>query len=1077
MKTRETKARGAWRSLAFCGLVSVWLSGCGGGSDDFGPTKKFGLPSGKGDAEATSAAAPAAAPAKSTSRESDAEKPASEVADAKETPAATPTNTKPEGADEKAKTPDKADAKSAVATAVQEKLAPKPSREDDEPPQQVAKAAAPPATTGKGESTDKGGSEGGKPTKPDDMPTEATPELTRQPLSPNVREWLLVKRRQASALDGLSVLTAADLSKVNWHDLRNGQLSREFFGRSGTTTGLGVGPKRNWIVGAADAGWVRLWTIDSQAGWDRFARDAQREAQVAIGGLDTEQSGVWALAVSPKGEWFVTGGEDGSLRKCSVEAVLPSSTDGASVSQDTPQRTVKLEDKMEAHVGAVTAVKISADGAWAVSGGTDQRVRLWETKTWTVARTWTDMPTQIVDVSVSADGRIVAASGLDKFVRWWSTETPETPPEAPKKDAKSASFPANANKPPAKEVKPKNGLEHPDVVLAVAVSSDGNYVATGCKDRMVRVWDLATGQPVEKHDGSKDAVVEVRFLDHDERLFFSDRAGNVRSKTRVRRSNNDDDAPPPTERTYLFATPASALNPSGPVISGAADAAESSEIASVQAKLRNASSRDARGTARNEFLKLLNSGTDDGQAEKVAALEKQLASAASDAVKVDLKRQISRLKAVAVSQEKSERPKLIGTLSDIFPNEALTTLPGRPSAAGVQLTLPGDGELLTAYSSPVAVPRDDENRGRSQNQPAQLWTWDVATQTPLRHWDDVSGSIGTVAWLDSTNQWVSLSGHAFSLPNGQSRSFGHAAFDPISAFAVAPDGKHLAVGFIGAAKTTSKVLRLIDADSLQEAKTHEAFESLVTAVAFAPDGASLAVALRERQVHRLLVLDAQSLAVLATVEEAPHNSSWLQGGGENRDRGLTTLLFSADGRFLLTHGSYSSNDYRLALWQKKGNKWSKEAGMNLKASQPLIDDSRSPMPVWFVGGKGGQLAAITAKGLGIVDTSNGRLLRSVELRDVIKDRSPLAWSADGTWLAQGDDAGNVTLWNLRAEKEAAIFPAQLGPVKSLALSHDGRLLATLGEENKLHLWNMDGWQPKNRVAAKPKITKPTASSD
>jgi hypothetical protein len=226
MKTRETKARGAWRSLAFCGLVSVWLSGCGGGSDDFGPTKKFGLPSGKGDAEATSAAAPAAAPAKSTSRESDAEKPASEVADAKETPAATPTNTKPEGADEKAKTPDKADAKSAVATAVQEKLAPKPSREDDEPPQQVAKAAAPPATTGKGESTDKGGSEGGKPTKPDDMPTEATPELTRQPLSPNVREWLLVKRRQASALDGLSVLTAADLSKVNWHDLRNGQLSK-----------------------------------------------------------------------------------------------------------------------------------------------------------------------------------------------------------------------------------------------------------------------------------------------------------------------------------------------------------------------------------------------------------------------------------------------------------------------------------------------------------------------------------------------------------------------------------------------------------------------------------------------------------------------------------------------------------------------------------------------------------------------------------------------------------------------------------------------------------------------------------
>lgn len=117
------------------------------------------------------------------------------------------------------------------------------------------------------------------------------------------------------------------------------------------------------------------------------------------------------------------------------------------------------------------------------------------------------------------------------------------------------------------------------------------------------------------------------------------------------------------------------------------------------------------------------------------------------------------------------------------------------------------------------------------------------------------------------------------------------------------------------------------------------------------------------------------------------------------------------------------------------------------------------------------------EGLGIVDTSNGRLLRSVELRDDGKDRGPITWSADGTWLAQGDDTGHVTLWNLRVEKEAAIFPAQLGPVKALALSHDGRVLTTLGEENKLQLWNLDGWQPKNRVTAKPKATKPAASAD
>jgi WD40 repeat protein len=531
----------------------------------------------------------------------------------------------------------------------------------------------------------------------------------------------------------------------------------------------------------------------------------------------------------------------------------------------------------------------------------------------------------------------------------------------------------------------------------------------------------------------------------------------------------------------VFTTPASALKSGGPEVVVTADASESAEVAALRITLRNANSREARGAARSELLKQLHPGSNDESAEKaaqLATLEKQLAGATSELLKADLKRQISRLKTVAASLEKSERPKLIGTLTDVFPVGMLTAQPGRAATNGVMLAIPEDGELLTAFTAPVVGSGNDESREQLGNLPAQLWVWDIETQTLLRHWDDLPASIGSVMGLAATNQVVSSDGHAFSLPSGQARSFAHSALDRISAFAVSPAGNHLAVGFVGAAKSTSKVLRLLDAASLQEEQSHEAFESLITAVTFAPDGASLAVAVRERQVHRVLVLDATTLAVQATIEEIPHDLPWLQGGlGESRDRGLTTLLFSADGRFLLTHGFYAASDYRLTLWQKKGNKWSKETGINSKASQPIIDDSRSPAPVWFIAGKGSQLAAITAKGLGIVETSNGKLLRSIELRDGTKQRNPLAWSADGTWLAQGDDAGNVTLWTLRTNKEAATFPSQLGPIKAIALSQDGRLLTTLGEENRLHLWNLDGWQPKNRVAAKPKTIKPATTSD
>ena len=93
------------------------------------------------------------------------------------------------------------------------------------------------------------------------------------------------------------------------------------------------------------------------------------------------------------------------------------------------------------------------------------------------------------------------------------------------------------------------------------------------------------------------------------------------------------------------------------------------------------------------------------------------------------------------------------------------------------------------------------------------------------------------------------------------------------------------------------------------------------------------------------------------------------------------------------------------------------------------------------------------------------MVRGVDLKDGPRERGPYAWSGDGNWLAQGD---NVALWNLRTDKEPGYFTAHLGPVKALTLSHDGQTLATLGEENQLHVWNLASWQPKNRVIAKAK---------
>ena len=1052
---RVAKQRSWFGLFAFC-----VLSGCGGGNQDFGPIQKSGPTATNKDsavlAKPVSPTPPVASDTgkEAVSAEAKADPPASE----------TPSNTDP---------------KTVAAKVLPDaKAGTRQSREGDESPTAVAKSLEKPTSTAKTDppSKDSTGNTNQKVSATSSESDAEPPAVTRTPLSPELREWLLAKRRQASPSDGLAVLTAADLSKVSWHDLRTGQLSHEFFGQSGLTTGMVFGPARRWIMGASETGWLRLWTIESSAGLDRFARESRREAQAMLGGIDTEQEGVWALAADRQGQWFLSGGADGSLRIGSLESVKQPDV---AAGEPATRPAIKLGAKLPAHEGVVTDLEISADGGWVASGGSDHRVCLWDAKTGTTTRTWTDSPGQITDVGISADGKIVAASCLDKFVRWWPADALEAPvAEVAPKPAKTKL--ADGSKVAAKETKPKYGLEHPDLVLSVAVSADGHFVATGGKDKLVRVWELATGQIVEKHDGSKDAVVEVRFLEGDKRLFIRDRSGVVRIKPRAPRSTEDDDASPPdSERTFQFSTPSALLNAgpeSSPVVQ---DNVGGSETAQSQTVLRNATSREARAAARQALLKDTDPEADDNdtaRAEQVAKLEKQLASTTSQTLQTDLKKRISRLKAIPVSQERAERPKLLGTLTTSFQFVTGSASHNRTGPRTVQLVIQGDTELLTASTSPTGFDIDDERRRPTDSSASQLWVWDIATQSLLRHWDDVRSHLGATAFLDSTNQVVSSSGQVFSLPTGDSRSLSGLRLETISAVATAPDGRHLAVGYVGSAQATTSVLRLFETATLQEIKTHEAFEGLTTAIAFSPEGTSLAVAIRERQLHRLLILDATTLAVLATIEEQPHSAPWLQGlQAENRDRGLTTLRFSADGRFLLTHGSYGSGDYRLTLWQKKGTKWTKETGVNSKSSQPIVDDAQPPAPLWFVGGKGSQLAAISSKGLGIVDTSNGRLLRSVELKNGLKDRHPVAWSTDGAWLAQGDEAGQVTLWNLRLDKEAATFPAQLGPVKALALSADGRVLATLGEENKLHLWNLENWQPKNRVAPKPKSAKPATT--
>lgn len=893
------------------------------------------------------------------------------------------------------------------------------------------------------------------------IPEIAEPKVVVEPLTADEREWLGMRQRQAVSLDGQFALTAVSSSRLSVHDIRSRSLAQENYGQTQLVTALAIGPQRRWIVAADETGSLRLWTTSkTTAGLDRIARDELRQAEAALPTTSSEQGPVRVIAVHPNGQSFVSGGDDGSLQVWNIVEIDNS-------------LTLQKARRWQAHQAAVTAIGISADRRWIASGGQDRQVNLWEAQTGKPARTWSDSKAAISDVALSADGKVIAASSLSKTVHWWSAEVSPTPEVAANSkdatDAKLREKPA-ANAPKVAPI--PTSFDHPDLVLSVAVSTDGKQLLTGCKDKLIRVWDLTTGKLVGRPEPSKDAVVEVRYLDGDQRLLTRDRSGAIRNRPRVAVASSDDEdtprAVPSAQGEWLFLTPSELLSvarvtPSNLTAStqGGTVSTTNSRLPDLLTKLRLAESRSDRDEARAAYF----------------------SPAVAEPKENEEPTKLPRWKAPTNSVEKSDRPQLIGSITTAFQFGATGNESARATAKNVKLALLSDGEFLTAFETPTQE-AEVEYRNRNANEAKssyQVWLWDVPTQGVLRHWDDLNEAPPSLQFVGARNQLVSPnSSQCLSLANGVASSVTEPAINERpQRIAISPDGSRLAVTYAGTKQTTSKVVRILDPVTLKELAAFEAFEAIGTALEFLPDGNSLLVAIRERQMHRLLMLDASTLTVQTTLEEQPHPQPWLQGTEREgaQDRGISSLVISADGRSAISSGSYGNGDFRMTLWQRRGPKWIRETHGSAKAAQPIVDERRHPSPMWFVGGKTNQLAAISPKGLGIVDTSNGRLLRAIDLKDGSKDRGPYAWSSDGSWFVQGDNAGNVALWNLRLEKEPGYFTAHLGPVKALALSHDGQTLASLGEENQLHLWNLANWLPKNRVIAKKQATRPAPSSD
>ena len=188
--------------------------------------------------------------------------------------------------------------------------------------------------------------------------------------------------------------------------------------------------------------------------------------------------------------------------------------------QDTSSRT------LTGHHGEIFALAFSPDGHLISSGGGDQVIRLWHTKTGRLDKVLPGHSGTIRALAFSPDNRFLASASKDKTCRVWDIQTGK---EVASFSSRFGNFRTLAFSPngqalaaagdggsirlwdwrSGQELKTmKSGF---GIVFSVAFSPDGTQLYTGNSDTLIHVWDSSSGRQMGNFSGHTGAVHAVSF--------------------------------------------------------------------------------------------------------------------------------------------------------------------------------------------------------------------------------------------------------------------------------------------------------------------------------------------------------------------------------------------------------------------------------------------------------------------------------------------------------------------------------------------------------------------------------------
>ena len=189
----------------------------------------------------------------------------------------------------------------------------------------------------------------------------------------------------------------------------------------------------------------------------------------------------------------------------------------------------------------IFSVAFSRDGRWLVGGGRDRKIKVWNGATGQKVGVVGEHADEIIKLTFSPDGRYLASIGDDDMVKLWDATrldkaqdplrrfegrcddyadliafSPDGSRLAVITDDDTATIHDIGGD--GRAVRLVSRGHRP---LALAVSPDGRWIASGGKDCAVKVWDAQTGKLLQTFKSHIDQVTRLVFLQRHEGLWLA----------------------------------------------------------------------------------------------------------------------------------------------------------------------------------------------------------------------------------------------------------------------------------------------------------------------------------------------------------------------------------------------------------------------------------------------------------------------------------------------------------------------------------------------------------------------------